>query len=431
MQKTFLSLSRRLGCALGLTLTVPAMAGLQYPYVAWCTSTQEVPAFFNTDAIGGGTFLIDVTNNTLTYYIVRGDLSGTETLATIDGPADPGVLGVASVHTLPLGNRKVGVWNFPEALQADLLAGRFYLQIRSSAFPAGELRGQIVSHVATLDGDQVVPPSATSAGGIGLFVMNPATKTLSYHLSIYNLCSFETGCGIFGNAPHQTNGTQLVTLPNGANISGSWTYLDQTALDDGLLYINVKTICFPGGELRGQITRYVSPLDSSQEVPAGSSSAVGVGFYSLQSSTATVGMHLLRSNLVGTETTVTYNGYAARGATAGILYTLPASDDAFRLGSYVYGAVNESKIRGGLTYANFRSTSALTGEIRGQFEPAQRFCVGDLNGDRVVDLSDMSAVLAHFGANGVGPESGDVTGDGVVDLQDLSAILSRFGAACP
>ncbi|MEP0847381.1 MAG: hypothetical protein HRF50_11270 [Phycisphaerae bacterium] len=58
-------------------------------------------------------------------------------------------------------------------------------------------------------------------------------------------------------------------------------------------------------------------------------------------------------------------------------------------------------------------------------------CPGDLNGDLVVDLADLSALLTNFGAGGgMTLADGDLDGDGDVDLADLSALLERFGATC-
>ncbi len=54
-------------------------------------------------------------------------------------------------------------------------------------------------------------------------------------------------------------------------------------------------------------------------------------------------------------------------------------------------------------------------------------CPEDINGDGVIDLADLSALLQNFGASGVG----DINGDGVVDLADLSMLLSVFGNTCP
>lgn len=56
---------------------------------------------------------------------------------------------------------------------------------------------------------------------------------------------------------------------------------------------------------------------------------------------------------------------------------------------------------------------------------------GDLDGDRDVDLSDLSRLLANFGVGGGATRAqGDVDGDTDVDLSDLSALLGQFGSSC-
>jgi len=53
-------------------------------------------------------------------------------------------------------------------------------------------------------------------------------------------------------------------------------------------------------------------------------------------------------------------------------------------------------------------------------------CVGDLNGDAVVDGADLGILLENWGGRGVG----DLNGDGVVDGADLGILLENWGA-CP
>lgn len=58
-------------------------------------------------------------------------------------------------------------------------------------------------------------------------------------------------------------------------------------------------------------------------------------------------------------------------------------------------------------------------------------CPGDLNGDMVIDLTDLSIMLSNFGtASGATTEDGDMDNDGDVDLTDLSLMLAVFGAPC-
>lgn len=62
--------------------------------------------------------------------------------------------------------------------------------------------------------------------------------------------------------------------------------------------------------------------------------------------------------------------------------------------------------------------------------PDECECPGDLNNDQVVDLADLSTLLANYGATGVAPEDGDLDEDGDVDINDLSAMLSLYGTTC-
>ena len=55
---------------------------------------------------------------------------------------------------------------------------------------------------------------------------------------------------------------------------------------------------------------------------------------------------------------------------------------------------------------------------------------GDLDGNCVVDLSDLGALLSNFGKSGQTHSQGDTNGDGVVDLSDLAAVLAQYGHDC-
>lgn len=58
-------------------------------------------------------------------------------------------------------------------------------------------------------------------------------------------------------------------------------------------------------------------------------------------------------------------------------------------------------------------------------------CVGDLDGDGVIGLADLSIMLGNYGTtSGATPSDGDLDGDGDVDLADLAVMLSLFGTFC-
>ncbi len=58
-------------------------------------------------------------------------------------------------------------------------------------------------------------------------------------------------------------------------------------------------------------------------------------------------------------------------------------------------------------------------------------CLGDLNGDGVVDPQDLAIVLAHWGQVGPIGAHGDVDRDGDTDAQDLAIVLANWGNVCP
>lgn len=109
---------------------------------ATLTGAKQVPVNSST-ATGNGTFTINTVNNTLSFNISFSGLTGTETGAHIHGPATA-TQNAPVLFSLPLGSPKVGVWNYPEAQEADILAGRMYVNVHSTVFPDGEIRGQIV-----------------------------------------------------------------------------------------------------------------------------------------------------------------------------------------------------------------------------------------------------------------------------------------------
>jgi len=55
-------------------------------------------------------------------------------------------------------------------------------------------------------------------------------------------------------------------------------------------------------------------------------------------------------------------------------------------------------------------------------------CLGDVDGDLVVSVSDILEVLGEFGC--VSNCTNDVNGDGYVNVADVLLVLSSFGTVC-
>jgi CHRD domain len=109
------------------------------------TSANEVPP--NTSpGKGEANVDYDKASKKLTYKLTYSGLTGDATAAHFHGPAAPGAnAGVV----IPIGsgapaNPTEGSATLTDAQAADLLAGKWYVNVHTKANPGGEIRGQVV-----------------------------------------------------------------------------------------------------------------------------------------------------------------------------------------------------------------------------------------------------------------------------------------------
>lgn len=132
-----------------LALVLLAATASAQNFTASLDGLQETPPNASP-ASGSATLVLDTAANTLSYTITYGGLVATETAAHIHGFAPPG-MAAGVLHPLPAGNPKIGVWNYMEAQEANIIAGLTYINIHTSSFPGGEIRGQIVREVVGVE----------------------------------------------------------------------------------------------------------------------------------------------------------------------------------------------------------------------------------------------------------------------------------------
>jgi Cu/Zn superoxide dismutase len=416
-----------------ITSAVSADATCKKRMVALLQGIQEVPPNAST-AVGSATIEVDTDANTLTYYISYGGLGSAETAAHIHGASEPGVAAPV-IHGLPAGSPKVGVWVYPEALEEDILSGRTYINIHTVVFPGGEIRGQICTHVCDLDGAQEVPPNASAGRGFGVFTANTNSNKLKYYISYSGLGSAETAAHIHGVGGYGVAAGVKVGLPAGAIKTGVWEYpeADEPALLSGLMYVNIHSVGFPAGEIRGQMINHVVPMDGTKEVPPVPSAASGVGLISLDTATNELGFDIRRTAVTTAETAAHIHGFAPEGVAAGVLFGLPAGPR--KLGTWAYAAAQEAGILADMTYINIHSSMWPGGEIRGQIKPPTAvLCPVDFNGDGKIDQSDLGELLAKYGKTKADPEYSvciDLDRDGAIGQTDLGSLLAVYGSLCP
>ena len=95
-------------------------------------------------ASGNATVTYDTASKQVTWRITYSRLSGNPTAAHFHGPAQPGAnAGVAVPIPNPATSPVQGSASLNDAQAADLLAGRYYINIHTAANPGGEIRGQV------------------------------------------------------------------------------------------------------------------------------------------------------------------------------------------------------------------------------------------------------------------------------------------------
>ena len=135
--------------AVGLCLASSAQAAV-FAFVGMpMTASQEVPAGGST-GYGSVTALYDDTSKILTYSAVwQLQPDATATLLHFHGPAMVGSsAGVAIGLPTPSGNsgKSTGAVTLSATQEADLLAGKWYLNLHSSKAGGGELRAQLIEN---------------------------------------------------------------------------------------------------------------------------------------------------------------------------------------------------------------------------------------------------------------------------------------------
>ena len=143
------TINRRM-LAIGLAVATVGLAGCatdQKPasmtnLAATLRGSAEVPPV-NVPGTGSAAVKLDKSTKTLSWTVTYGGLTGPVRAAHFHGPAAPtanaGVVVPITVSASPMS----GSAQLNDAQMADLLAGRWYVNIHTAAHPGGEIRGQV------------------------------------------------------------------------------------------------------------------------------------------------------------------------------------------------------------------------------------------------------------------------------------------------
>ena len=277
--------------------------------------------------------------------------------------------------------------------------------------------GSVQLFEADLSGASEVPAVKTNASGRAVLAVS---GTMLYYRVMLHDITGVTKAHIHEGAAG-TNGSSVITLFNGEGtfdesnpVSGSaeLTAEQLATLQAGNYYINVHTQTHGPGEVRGQIGSYTPPssfnalLTGDQEVPAVSSSAVGVARLGLTGDMLTYTVEV--SNIMSITKAHIHMG--AAGSNGGSVITLFNGEGSFDpdnpvSGSATLTAENLVDLLTSHYYINVHTETHGPGEIRGQ-----------IGGARVFHTS-------LSGANEVPPVETSASGEAIVALNAAADMI--------
>jgi CHRD domain/PEP-CTERM motif len=127
-----------------LLLALPCLGWgqLVYNISAMLEPTQEVPARPSMGSgMGWGTLNADT--NWLDFNVTFSGLTSPQTAAHFHSPGPPGVNAPVEIP-LPLGSPIHFMGTLTDLEESQLLSGLFYVNVHTTMFPGGEIRGQLV-----------------------------------------------------------------------------------------------------------------------------------------------------------------------------------------------------------------------------------------------------------------------------------------------
>ena len=322
----------------------------------------------------------------LTYQITYAQLTSKFSAAHFHLGA-PGINGGAvEPITSFAGNTASGVWkNIPDSLVGELLKGNIYINIHTTNYPGGEIRGQLtpvngVAFFTNINAAQVNSADTSMATGTGWAVLTDSASipSLNYAITIAGLTSQFTNAHFHLGAPGVSGGVvePIFSAFHDSTASGVWSNIpdsDLLSLLKGDLYVNVHSTAYPAGEIRGQVElmkpiSFYATLNGSQEVPPVNTNATATAWFVLNNDSSSLSYQLTYANLQGPFTAAHFH-LGALGVGGGVVEPISSSSFVGNTASGTWSNIPDSLlvdlVKDGL-YVNIHSSAHPGGEIRGQ-----------------------------------------------------------------
>ncbi len=352
-------------------------------FAANLSSASEVPA---TESIGTGRAVMTLITDTLYFRLFVADIDQITAAHIHEGA--PGANGgiVADLFTgvgaFDATHPVSGTLVLTPTQVTKLLNGDYYINVHSTDFPAGEIRGQIGQYTppqqfnALLLGRNETSPVTTNASGIARLTL-VSTDTLNYQLSVSDIVSVTAQHIHLG--PVGVAGGVIFPLPGALSpnnpISGTVTLSAKNLLDllTGYYYVNVHTTANAPGEIRGQIgghTLYQASLAGANEVPpVVNTVAGGAAVLALNADATKLFYRIMVDNIEDIQAAHIHLG--AMGQNGPVVLNLLSPGVAFAPGAPISGTLDltdthVTALITGQYYINVHTKKDGSGEIRGQ-----------------------------------------------------------------
>lgn len=135
----------RVGLALAMTAALASAAVAEtVSYKADLKASNEVPANSSTGT-GSVAATFDTASKKLNWTVTFSNLTGAATAAHFHGPAAAGTNAGVAVPITGTASPMAGSATLTDAQAADLKAGKWYVNVHTTANKDGEIRGQVLA----------------------------------------------------------------------------------------------------------------------------------------------------------------------------------------------------------------------------------------------------------------------------------------------
>jgi hypothetical protein len=336
-------------------------------YDAKLVSTQVVGGS-TSQATGSVKFLVSPDGQTVTYDITQ-TVTNAQSVNLHIGP--PGETATVERQLPNVSGHMTGTFTPNQAEMTVFNTDGVYIDVTSSSFPAGEIRGQLTAPGATVfvttpTGAQQVPAVQTQNTAHASFILNADQSTVVYHVDTTATPTnvlIERGIG-------GVNGSIAYPLtPASTKMDGMFNLGqgDAQQMQAGHFYVQIQTQANPAGELRGQVippgaTLFTGVLAGINEVPPVTSAATGGTQVWISADQQTLNYDAVVTGIIPT---VIELDQGALGMTGSMLHQF-ALDTTGASGQTAATPADVTAITGGGAYVNVRTASYASGELRAQ-----------------------------------------------------------------